>query len=271
MSKRVISLAFEKYPATKSPIAPPLVICHGLFGSKQNWRTLAKVFSTRLSRDVYADLRNHGDSGRSDTHTFDAMAADLNQFLMDHKLEQPVLVGHSMGGKAAMTAALQNPASLSELVVIDMPPVKLPYVLRFGKYIDAFKAIERAKPDRLAGANKILQDFEPNNGVRQFLLTNLRRNPETDSYTIKVAYEVLGRSLDDIAGFDAKGTFDKPTLFIAGGSSPYRQPFIDHRDTIKAMFPNSKLETIADAGHWVHADQPEAFVKLMLKAFMPAS
>ncbi|KAI9496494.1 Alpha/Beta hydrolase protein [Zychaea mexicana] len=272
MSKRIVSLAFEKYAtAAKSHAGPPLIISHGLFGSKQNWRTLAKVFSTRLSRDVYTvDLRNHGDSCRSDVHTFDSMANDLTQFIADQGLEQPVLVGHSMGGKASMACALQSPTAISHLVVIDMPPVPLSYVLRFGKYVEAFRAIKERRPDRLATASKILEQYEPNQGVRSFLLTNLRRNEATGSYSIKANYETLGKSLDDIAAFDTQGTFAKPTLFIAGGDSPYRQKFLVYRDTIRAMFPNSTLETIEGAGHWVHADQPEAFVKLMIKTFMPS-
>ncbi|KAI9278983.1 Alpha/Beta hydrolase protein [Phascolomyces articulosus] len=270
-SKRLVSLAFDKY-AAKSPRGPPLIVSHGLYGSKMNWRTMGKVLSTRLSRDVYAvDLRNHGDSFRSDTHTLEAMATDLTQFIADHNLEKPVLVGHSMGGKVTMTSALQSPESISQLVVIDIPPVYFGYVvLRFGKYTDAFEAIERERPDRLAVADKILERYEQNKGVRQFLLTNLRRNEDIGSYTIKANYHVLGKSLDNLAGFDTKGTFEKPTLFITGGDSPYRPQFHEHRDEILRMFPNSILETIENANHWVHADQPEAFVKLMIKTFMPS-
>ena len=155
------------------------------------------------------------------------------------------------GGKVSMTSALQSPESISELVVIDIPPVYFGYVvLGFGKYTEAFEAIERERPDRLAAADKILERYEQNKGVRQFLLTNLRRNEDIRSYTVKANYHALGNSLENLAGFDTKGTFEKPTLFITGSNSPYKSQFLDHHDEIVRLFPNSKLETIENANHW---------------------
>ncbi|CDS09835.1 hypothetical protein LRAMOSA02512 [Lichtheimia ramosa] len=257
-----LKLAWEKW-STKAATSAPLVICHGLFGSKQNWRSLARAFNTRLSRDIYAiDLRNHGDSPHNATHTFDAMAEDIRLFCTEHGLERPVLLGHSMGGKAVMAAALKYPSMVSQLVVVDMPPVQLPLAHSFAKYAKGMRYVEEARPSRLAEANKILADFEPNEGIRQFLLTNLRRDSD-NQLRFRVPYDLLTNSLPDIASFDVKGSYKGSTMFITGGNSPYHQPFVDNKDAIRSMFPHSMLETVDDAGHWVHADKPEAFLNLV--------
>ncbi|KAI8371527.1 Alpha/Beta hydrolase protein [Radiomyces spectabilis] len=254
---RAVDLAFEKYPTAKAT-KPPIVICHGLFGSKQNWNSLAKAMSSRFSRDVYAvDLRNHGDSPHSEVHTYEAMSADLLQFLDTHQLKDTVLLGHSMGGKAVMMTALRQPEIVSKLVVVDMPPVSLYLSRNFGNYVDAMREIEQANPSRQSEADKILAKYEPNVGIRMFLLTNLRRQKD-DRLKFRVPYEILGRSLDQIGSFEsASGVFNKPTLFIAGGKSPYYPPFKEYHEQIHQMFPQSTLEVVEGAGHWVHAEKPD--------------
>lgn len=153
------------------------------------------------------------------------------------------------GGKAVMTTALKYPSMVSQLVVVDMPPVQLPLAHSFAKYAEGMRCVEQASPSRLAEANKILAEFEPNEGIRQFLLTNLRRDTD-NQLRFRVPYDLLTNSLSDIASFDVKGSYKGSTLFITGGISPYHQHFVDNKDTIRSMFPNSTLETIDGAGHW---------------------
>ncbi|CAO3647443.1 unnamed protein product [Mucor hiemalis] len=261
-----VPLSFEKYSIKPSTL-PPVLICHGLFGSKQNWTSLAKAMSNRLSRDVYTiDLRNHGDSPHCDEHTYEAMTQDLVEFISQHELETPILLGHSMGGKAVMSTALHYPSLVSKLIVVDMPPVSLHLSRSFATYVDAMRAIEEANPKKQSEADKILSQFESNVGIRMFLLTNLKRTAEGE-LRFRVPYETLGKSLESIGGFLNKSkeieAFKAPTLFIAGGKSPYLAPFQKQDKEIKSLFPNSKLQVVDGAGHWVHAEKPDIVLNMI--------
>lgn len=183
------------------------------------------------------------------------MTKDLVQFISDQKgiTSPPILLGHSMGGKAVMSTALTHPDLISKLIVVDMPPVAMHLSRSFATYVDAMREIEMANPTKQSEADKILAKFESNVGVRMFLLTNLKRN-EKDELRFRVPYELLGQSLETIGGFEAATSgpkaFDKDTLFIAGGKSPYLEPFKTQEKEIKALFPNSELQVIEGAGHW---------------------
>ncbi|KAI8370917.1 Alpha/Beta hydrolase protein [Blakeslea trispora] len=265
-STKALELSFDKH-AIKSSQDSPLLICHGLFGSKKNWSSLAKALSSRLGREVYTiDLRNHGDSPHSEEHTYEAMTTDLAEFISKHNIKAPVLLGHSMGGKAVMATALQHPDLVSKLIVVDMPPVALQLSRSFATYVDAMKEIEASKPSKQSEADKILAKYEPNIGIRMFLLTNLRRS-ENNVLQFRVPYEILGRSLSSIGGFDVPSnlSYDKPTLFIAGGKSPYRIPFEENPELIHQMFPQSRLEIVDGAGHWVvHAEKPDVVMSSVI-------
>lgn len=157
-----------------------------------------------------------------------------------------------MGGKTVMATALANPNLVSKLIVVDMPPVAMHLSSNFATYVDAMRAIEEAKPTKQSEADKILSQFESNVGVRMFLLTNLKRNAQGE-LRFRVPYETLGTSLATIGGFLDHSTvepFKKPTLFIAGGDSPYRKPFQDQKKDIDALFPQSQLKVVEGAGHW---------------------
>ncbi|KAI8373977.1 Alpha/Beta hydrolase protein [Choanephora cucurbitarum] len=257
-STKAVELSFDKH-AIKPSQDSPLLICHGLFGSKKNWSSLAKAFSSRLSRDVYTiDLRNHGDSPHSEEHTYEAMTTDLVEFISKHNLKAPILLGHSMGGKAVMATALQHPEMVSKLVVVDMPPVAMTLSRNFATYVDAMKEIEAANVSKQSEADKILAKYESNVGIRMFLLTNLRRS-DNNVFQFRVPYEILGRSLPSIGAFDIPShlSYPKPTLFIAGGKSPYRIPLEEQSEWINQLFPQSRLEVVEQAGHWVHAEKPD--------------
>ncbi|OBZ90682.1 Abhydrolase domain-containing protein C22H12.03 [Choanephora cucurbitarum] len=254
-STKAVELSFDKHAIRPSQDSP-LLICHGLFGSKKNWSSLAKAFSSRLSRDVYTiiikkDLRNHGDSPHSEEHTYEAMTTDLVEFISKHNLKAPILLGHSMGGKAVMATALQHPEMVSKLVVVDMPPVAMTLSRNFATYVDAMREIEAANVSKQSEADKILAKYESNIGIRMFLLTNLRRS-DNNVFQFRVPYEILGRSLPSIGAFDIPShlSYPKPTLFIAGGKSPYRIPFEEQSEWVNQLFPQSRLEVVEQAGHW---------------------
>ncbi|KAI9319490.1 Alpha/Beta hydrolase protein [Dichotomocladium elegans] len=262
-----VPLSYTKYPAQKTSSNAPLLICHGLFGSKQNWRSLAKSMSARLSRDVYAlDMRNHGESPHAEEHTYKAMADDLFEFIDTHDLQSPILLGHSMGGKVVMAASLQQPSRVKKLVVVDIAPFSMALSNDFACYVKAMREIDAAQLKKQSEADKILQKYESDIGIRQFLLTNLKRDHD-GTYRFRIPYNTLGSSLHQIGDFGkdlSTQTYPNPTLFIAGGRSSYSKPFARFPDQVKAMFPQSKVEVVDGAGHWVHAEKPEPFMKLIV-------
>lgn len=179
------------------------------------------------------------------------MTADLVQFIKEHDLKSSVLLGHSMGAKVVMATALENPDIVSKLIAVDMPPIAMQLARNFSTYCDAMKAIEEANPTKQSEADKIMAKYESTVGVRMFLLTNLKRTSD-DKLRFRVPYDILGKSLDKIGGFDIpRGLeYKGPTLFIAGGASPYLKPFQQKPQEIEALFPNSQLEVVPGAGHW---------------------
>ncbi|KAI8088752.1 Alpha/Beta hydrolase protein [Halteromyces radiatus] len=265
-SSKHISLAYDTYPSklTQSTTKKsPLIICHGLFGSKQNWASLCRAASQRIDRDIYAvDLRNHGDSPHHPVHDFPAMAEDLLAFMDEHDLKQPILMGHSMGGKAVMMAALQAPERISKVISVDMPPVPLTLSQGFSNYIQGMQQVDQAQCTKQSQADTILQQYESNIGIRMFLLTNLKRQNGVLSFRLPLS--ILANSLDHIGQFNPpKAVYPHPTLFIAGGKSPYYPPFSQHKTQINTLFPQSEMKVVQDAGHWVHAEKPEQVLQLI--------
>lgn len=273
-STQNVQLAFNKR-SPKSPAEkkwPPLVILHGLFGSKQNWKSLSGAFANKLNTDVYAlDLRNHGDSPHTEVHTYESMAADVGDFLRQQSLQDAILMGHSMGGKVAMSVALSDPKILGKLIVVDVAPIAGPLSGDFATYVKGMKEIEAllSKPEgshpafRKSDGDTILQKYEQDIGVRQFLLTNLVRDVESGKMHFRVPLDILGRSLDVIGGFPhtpGLQHFDGPTLFVRGTKSRYVKD--GYFDTIRGYFPRYKLAELP-TGHWVHAEKPSEFLDVV--------
>jgi pimeloyl-ACP methyl ester carboxylesterase len=232
---------------------PPLVIVHGLFGSSRNWSAIAK----RLAADrqvVAVDLRNHGDSPRSADNDYPAMAGDLAETI-ESLGGTADLLGHSMGGKAAMVLALSEPERLRRLIVADMAPVA--YDRTQLPYVEAMQAVDLAKVTRRAEAEAALAEAVPEPGVRAFLAQNVAVGPDGAAW--KLNLPVLGAEMPKIMGWpDIGGRFDGPTLFVTGASSDYVLP--DALPRIRDLFPAARVEAIPDAGHWLHADRPAAFI-----------
>jgi esterase len=236
----------------------PLVILHGLFGSCDNWLTVSKLLAEKFK--VYlVDQRNHGRSEHDDIHDYDSMAKDLLAFFAEHAIQNPIVLGHSMGGKTAMTLALNHPESLAKLIVVDISPRH--YTPHHQDVIAGLSAINLETLSSREEADKIMSKFLPEIGVRQFLLKNLYRN-EAGGFAWRMNFKGIVSQIENI-GEESKGIpFDKPTLFLNGGNSNYIKQS-DHELILK-LFPNAKLHTIADSGHWVQAEKPKEFVEEIL-------
>lgn len=233
------------------PSSAPLLIVHGLFGSGRNWSVIAK----RLS-DTYhvtaPDLRNHGQSPWFDTHSYIDLAEDIAP------LAGGDVVGHSMGGKAAMMLALTHPDRVRRLVVADIAPVTYSHTQVHN--IHAMKAVDLSAITRRSEAGPLL-DVEDD--VRPFLLQSV----DIESKRWRLNLDVLEDEMSKILSFpEITGAFEGPTLFLSGANSDYVRP--EYRARIKELFPAAKFAKIPDAGHWLHADRPRAF-EAAVRAFLP--
>lgn len=244
---------------------------HGLFGSKKNNRSMSKVLTRDLGRSVYAvDLRNHGDSPHNPHHDYFAMSDDIARFIDEHELQDSTLVGHSMGAKTAMAVALRYPQKVSNIISVDNAPVDAALLSNFGKYIQGMKKIDQSGVTSLTAADKILQEYEDNITVRQFLLGNLHRPKDEKTQKFKVPLQILGKSLDFLGDFPYKNPddmrFGKPALFVRGTQSKYVPD--EALPIIGQFFPLFKLVDI-DAGHWVISEKPEEFRQAVVEFLSP--
>ena len=235
----------------------PIIVMHGLFGSSDNWLTQARMLSSGYH--VFSlDLRNHGLSPHDEAFSYPVMVDDLKEFIEKHKVEGPVLMGHSMGGKVAMNFALAHPDMLSKLIVVDMAPKA--YDLEHYVILEGLKAIPIDSITSRTEADEKLAEFVPEAGVRQFLLKNLQRKPE-GGFGWKINLPVVGKNLPKIGlDLEFKGKFQKPALFIRGARSAYIKD--DDLERIREIFPSAELETL-DTGHWVQAEKPKEFVEVV--------
>ena len=238
----------------------PIVILHGLFGMLDNWQTLAKQLAENYL--IYlVDQRNHGRSPRADTHGYPEMAEDLAEFMRVEGIPAATVLGHSMGGKTAMQFALTYPDMTERLIVIDIAPKA--YV---GGHESIIAALSALQPERLtsrAEAEAFLGPRIPELGVRQFLLKNLSRD-KAGGYRLKMNLPVLAREYPRILAnirIDEGATYGGPALFVRGGRSRY----VGDADfsMIGRSFPQARFNTIADAGHWVHAQAPAALLAVL--------
>ncbi len=238
----------------------PLLIAHGLFGSARNWGAIAK----RLAEDrlvVTVDMRNHGESPRFSSQSYADMASDLSEVIAAQGGPVDVL-GHSMGGKAAMVLALQNPDTVRRLVVADIAPAvyghtQLPLV-------EAMQGLDLDRIGSRADAHEALRPAIPEEGVRAFLLQSL----DLREKSWRLNLDVLAGEMPKIIGFPRiDGQFDGPTVFLTGADSTYVTA--EHRPEIKRLFPAARFAKIPGAGHWLHADKPREF-EAAVRAFLDA-
>jgi len=232
----------------------PLIILHGLFGMSDNWFSIAKRLSEHYH--VYLpDLRNHGNSPHSDEFNYAVMADDVREFILEHHLDPAYLAGHSLGGKVGMTLALKDSRLISKLVVIDMAPrsYKNPFFLGL---VNILHSMNLSTMQSRQQADDFLSTAIRSYAIRQFILKNLSRS-EQGGFQWKFNLSAIAENIRLILeGIEPDQIFPNPVLFIAGGLSDY----IGDADLpqINKLFPQSRVITIPQASHWVHADSPDA-------------
>lgn len=235
---------------------PPLVLLHGLFGQAQNFASVQKMLATGR-RVIALDLRNHGLSPHAAAMDYPAMAADVAETLAALGTGPVDLLGHSMGGKVAMTLALTHPASVARLVVADIAPVDYPPAFR--PYAEAMLALPLTPGLTRREADAALAGAVPSAGVRGFLLQNLDLNAAPPEWRIGLAAIAAALpSIEAAPPLPQGARFEGPTLVLGGETSDYIRP--EHRDLFRALFPAARFGTVKGAGHWLHAEKPEGFV-----------
>jgi esterase len=238
---------------------PVVILIHGLFGSLDNLGLLARPLSEQF-RVISLDLRNHGASFHSDEMTYPQQAADVLALLDHLGLDQVAIVGHSMGGKVAMQLAKLAPARIRKLVVADIAPVAYPHA-RHRNVFAGLNATLANPPQSRSEAEALLAQHIEIPGVRQFLLKSLARSESGWGWRFNVP--ALERNYANIMGWpDDQTRFEGPTLFIKGGDSDYVLP--EYTDTVMAQFPAANARVIAGTGHWLHAEKPALFNKLVV-------
>ncbi|MFM6936149.1 MAG: alpha/beta fold hydrolase, partial [Aquirufa sp.] len=236
----------------------PIIILHGIFGTSDNWLGIAKAFAD-TNRVFLLDQRNHGQSPWSDEFDYQVMAADLLEFIKDHDLENPIIIGHSMGGKTVMQFGLNYPGIAQKIIVVDIAPKFYP--VHHTQILAGLNSVDLLAIQSRNDANEHMKRFEENEGVRQFLLKNLYRNAD-GQFAWRINLAVITKNID-VVGHElfVKNACETNTYFIKGGNSHYIQP--EDERYIAEIFPNFELIEIPNAGHWVQADQPEAFVQAL--------
>ncbi len=240
-----MKLNFRKYGEGE-----PLIILHGLFGSLDNWVTLANRFSEK--RAVYVvDQRNHGQSPHDDEMNYSVMADDLYRFIQDHDLGPSTILGHSMGGKTAMYFAQKYTEFCKAIIVVDIG-IK-DYPPHHQAVLEAFEAIQPETLESRRQAEERISPIISDEGTRLFLLKNLYRRKD-GTYGIRANYQVAKKRMADILAPVPKIPVDVPALFIVGGKSDYIMP--EDHDSIRDVFTAAKFVTL-DTGHWVQAEDPD--------------
>ncbi len=246
-----MKLYYRKYGRGK-----PFLILHGLLGASGNWHSLSRTTFGRTWATYTLDLRNHGRSPHAREMTYAAMARDVLEFTQDLHAGDVHVMGHSMGGKVAMQLAISYPQLVDRLIVVDVAPRAFddarPRVIQALKSVDLAKHTDRRSIDRALAPH-----FE-SRSVRQFLMKNLVR--KDGRFAWRPNLDALERAYPGIAGpVTAKGIFEGDALFLRGELSDYIRES-DERDIVR-RFPAARIETVPGAGHWVHADAPEAFAR----------
>ena len=253
-----MTLHFQKFGETGSPI----ILIHGLFGSGANWRSVAR----ELSEDhiVYLlDLRNHGASPHFPSHTYVELASDIQELVISEGLQDYILCGHSMGGKAVMVNALMSDMfvdnQLRGIVIYDIAPI--PYEHSHSDNLAALMALDLSAIESRADADKKLKASIPDNATRLFLLQSLAK--DGNMFYWKLNLPVLKDYMADIIGFPTGLVVDKqciiPALFLYGGNSSFVKN--DYHQVINQFFPNARLEKLENASHWVHIDERDKLIK----------
>ncbi|XP_075228102.1 sn-1-specific diacylglycerol lipase ABHD11-like [Lycorma delicatula] len=248
----------------------PIIIMHGLFGSKMNWSSLAKVFHTETNKKVYlVDARNHGDSPHVNEHTYFHLAEDINLFMSDNNIEKATLIGHSMGGRAVMLFSILYSEKVESLTVADISPVSSPNSMKqMNKLFFAVKDVKLDNKLTLSNGRNLaiaqLTESIKSKSLANFLSMNLAKT-ESGEFYWKVNVDAIIKIYDPhITIFPLQeGKYYGPTMFICGAESDFVN--FDDIGKIKKLFPNADFVKIENAGHWLHAENPKKFSDITCK------
>ena len=252
----MIELAFRTFGSEANPA---IMLLHGLFGSASNWGSVARKLSDGF-HVIVPDLRNHGQSPHDPVHDYPSMVADVLGVMDRLALSDVTLVGHSMGGKVAMHLALTVPQRVGRIAVVDMSPMH--YSHNFNDVLQAFDAVDLRAIRHRADADKQISVYVAEPGVRAFLLQNLIKGTQQWSWRLNLA--ALSRHQSDLLAFPeqkAGASFGGPAAFIYGAKSDYVQPAYEPH--IRRWFPQASMCEVANAGHWVYAEQPDGFMNCL--------
>lgn len=240
----------------------PLFILHGLFGSSDNWQTLAKKFAEKF-KVILVDQRNHGHSPKSDDFNYQLLAEDLFELLNDLNIDKANLIGHSMGGKTIIHFAQKHPERIEKMMVVDIAPKQYPS--HHDVILEGLNAIDLNVVKSRGEAEKILDNYIQDFSVKQFLLKNLYWKISGEQLAWRINLPVLTREMGNILSEVPKQSCKVETLFVRGDKSNYilESDFSE----IKTQFPNSEIVTIHDAGHWIHAEKPVEFYNTVMSYF----
>ena len=228
----------------------PVMIVHGLYGSGRNWGVIAKRLSDQFFV-ITVDLRNHGDSPWLDTHNYQVMADDLIEVINSLNIK-PNIIGHSMGGKAAMVLALKRPNLVRNLIIADIAPVK--YEHDQSQFIEAMQKVDLSKVEKRSDATLALSKFVEDKSLQNFFTQSL----DIKAKRWKLNLKVLRSEMSEILSFPKiESEFSGHSLFLKGEKSDYIKS--EHRKLIKSLFTKARFATFKEAGHWLHAEKPREF------------
>jgi pimeloyl-ACP methyl ester carboxylesterase len=236
----------------------PLLIFHGFLGMSDNWKTIGAQFASAGFQVHLLDLRNHGRSFHSDEFNYELMVQDVYDYCKANNLEKINMIGHSMGGKTAMLFAVTYPERIEKLIVADIGPKCYPQ--HHQTILEGLNAVDFSKKPSRSEVEEIMSHYITDIGTRQFLLKSLYWQ-EPGQLAFRFNLPVFNKKIEEIGKpLPENAVFSKPTLFIRGGKSEYilNEDF----DNLKKHFPDSSIETIPDAGHWLHAENPKMFCKI---------
>ncbi|WP_340065493.1 alpha/beta fold hydrolase [Ascidiimonas aurantiaca] len=241
----------------------PLIILHGFLGMSDNWKTLGNQYAQSGFEVHLTDIRNHGRSFHSPHFTYEHIMSDLEYYMKYYHLSNAAVLGHSMGGKAAMFFATQFPEKVNKLLVADIAPKYYP--VHHQTILEGLNTLHLNQIQNRNEANEQLSLYIPDYGTRQFLLKNLYR-VDKDNFGFRFNLETLTKTIDNIGvSLPDTFTYKGPALFLRGEKSDY----IVEQDqyVIQKHFPEARIETIKSAGHWLHAENPADFLTTSLKFF----
>ena len=238
----------------------PLIILHGFLGMSDNWKSLGTQFSERGFQVHLIDQRNHGRSFHDPIFNYEILVEDIKTYCEEHQLKDSIVLGHSMGGKTAMLFATEHPQMISKLLVADISPRFYP--IHHDAILEGLGTLDFNELKSRGEADKVLAQYVPDFGTRQFLLKNLYWI-EKGKLALRINLKALKEQVSEVGeALPIHAKFNKETLFLRGDKSEYIA--VQDEPLIKRHFPEAKIVTIANAGHWLHAENPKDFYKAVI-------